>query len=58
MGTDTVKFLTYNEIYGECQRLKDLLNRALPSVEEMASLTESEEVAQLAKEIREVLGME
>lgn len=40
------------------QKLKDLLKRALPAVEEMASLTESDDVADLAKEIREALGIE
>lgn len=43
---------------GTDERLKDLLTRALPSVEEMASLTESDDVAELAREIREVLWME
>lgn len=42
----------------EIKKLKDLLKRALYRVEEMASLTEAEDDAALATEIKEVLSDE
>lgn len=43
---------------GELEKLKVLLHRALFRVEEMASLTESPEDADLAAEIKDCLGVE
>jgi len=42
----------------DIEKIKNLLRRALVPVEEMASLTECPDDAQLAKEIRECLGEE
>lgn len=42
----------------EIKKLKDLLKRALYRVEEMASLTEAEDDAVLAAEIKDCLGAE
>lgn len=42
----------------EIKKLKDLLKRALYRVEEMASLTEADDDAALAAEIKEVLSDE
>lgn len=41
----------------EIKKLKLLLKRSLPIVEEMASLTESPDDAELAAEIKDCLGV-
>lgn len=43
---------------GEIEKLKVLLHRALFRVEEMASLTENPDDAELAEQIKEVLSDE